>query len=248
MKVVGSVTGLAKGEQIKSARFSGNTAYMVTFETTDPLYVVDLTNPSKPVIKGELKLPGFSSYLHPVGDNLIIGVGQSTAEQFYRDEKGNEIVTGFINTGLKASLFDVSDPENPKEISSLKLGGMGSWADFLYDHKGFIDITDKSMFAVRGTFTPNDSTNYAYEAAAKLVSYSRQDGLKLVSSFKGEDSYDTGNRITYIGDTLYHFTGRELVAYSFDGLVKQGSVEYSSYVVNDQVYDGVTEPAEKPYK
>ncbi|MHC1694652.1 MAG: beta-propeller domain-containing protein [Eubacteriales bacterium] len=240
MKTVGSITGLAKGEQIKSARFSENTAYMVTFETTDPLYVVDLSDPAKPAVKGELKLPGFSSYLHPVGDSLIIGVGQSTAEQFYRDEDGKEIVTGFINTGLKASLFDVSDPQNPKEISSLKLGGMGSWADFLYDHKGFLDIADRDMFAVRGNFTAVGSTDYANEPLAKLVSYSKENGLKLAGSFKGEDSYDTGNRMTYIGDTLYHLTGRELVAYSFDGLKKQGAVEYSSYVVEDTIYtDGV---------
>ena len=75
MNTIGSVTGLAKGESIYSVRFMGDKGYIVTFRTMDPLFVFDLSDPTKPVVTGELKIPGFSNYLHPVGENLILGIG-----------------------------------------------------------------------------------------------------------------------------------------------------------------------------
>ena len=102
LKVIGKIEGLGKTESIYSVRFMDKTAYVVTFRQTDPLYVVSLANPNKPVLKGELKIPGFSNYLHPLTETLMIGVGQQA------DENGR--VTGF-----KLSLFDVSNPEKPIE-------------------------------------------------------------------------------------------------------------------------------------
>ncbi|MEZ5323193.1 MAG: beta-propeller domain-containing protein [Microthrixaceae bacterium] len=104
LKEIGRVDGLGKGEQIKAVRYVGDTAYVVTFRQTDPLYVLDLSAPTAPRLVGELKLPGFSQYLHPVGDDLLLGVGVDGDDDGQTD-------------GAKVSLFDVSDPLHPVEAS-----------------------------------------------------------------------------------------------------------------------------------
>lgn len=98
MEQIGYIDGIAKGERIYSTRFAGDVLYMVTFKEVDPFFVIDLSNPKNPEIMGELKIPGYSTYMHPVGDNLVVGVGR-------------------IENNSKLSLFDVSDPKNPEEIS-----------------------------------------------------------------------------------------------------------------------------------
>lgn len=102
---VGAVTGLGRTETIQSVRFMGPIGYVVTFRQTDPLYVIDLADPTAPVAVGELKIPGFSSYLHPAGDGRLIGVGRDA------DEQGRD-------QGLLVSLFDVSDPEDPRQLQT----------------------------------------------------------------------------------------------------------------------------------
>lgn len=119
---VGSVGGLGATEQIYAVRFLGSQAYVVTFRQTDPLYVIDLSDPTNPVVSGELKIPGYSAYLHPVGDGLLLGVGQDAS------------VDGRTQ-GTKLSLFDVSDPANPREISSLPIGGS---SEAEWDHHAFL--------------------------------------------------------------------------------------------------------------
>jgi hypothetical protein len=119
---VGSVGGLGLTEQIYAVRFLGTQAYVVTFRQTDPLYVIDLSDPTNPTVSGELKIPGYSAYLHPVGDGLLLGVGQEAD------------VDGRVQ-GTKLSLFDVSDPSNPREISSLPIGG---YSEAEWDHKAFL--------------------------------------------------------------------------------------------------------------
>ncbi len=120
--VVGKVGGLGLTEQIYAVRFLGSTAYVVTFRQTDPLYVVDLSDPTNPVVAGELKIPGYSAYLHPVGDGLLLGVGQNA------DLDGR-------TSGTQMSLFDVSDPANPRQISTLPIGG---YSEAEWDHKAFL--------------------------------------------------------------------------------------------------------------
>jgi hypothetical protein len=96
---VGAVTGLGKGERIYAVRFQGRLGYVVTFRETDPLYVLDLSDPEHPVSRGELHVSGFSSYLHPVGDGLLLGIGQEVDDN--------------RQVGAQVSTFDVSDPRNP---------------------------------------------------------------------------------------------------------------------------------------
>ena len=122
MDELGSVGGLGKpGEQIRGVRFLGTTGYVVTFRQTDPLYVVDLTDPAAPARRGELEIPGYSAYLHPVGDGLLLGVGQDA------DATGR-------TTGTQLALFDVSDPGAPQRISTLPIGG---WSEAEWDHHAF---------------------------------------------------------------------------------------------------------------
>ena len=106
---VGSIGGLGAGEQIQAVRFLGDRAYVVTFRQIDPLYVLDLSQPTAPRLVGQLKIPGYSSYLHPVGDGLLLGVGFA----------GND--TGLVG-GSQLGLFDVRDPAAPRQLASLPIG------------------------------------------------------------------------------------------------------------------------------
>lgn len=122
LTTVGQVGGLGRTEQIYAVRFMGPQAYVVTFRQTDPLYVIDLADPTAPRVTGELKIPGYSAYLHPVGDGLLLGVGQDA------DLSGR-------TQGTQLSLFDVSDPANPQQLSTLAIGGS---SEAEWDHKAFL--------------------------------------------------------------------------------------------------------------
>lgn len=122
LEVISTIGGLGKGEQIFAVRFIGETAYVVTFRQIDPLYVLDLSDPANPVLDGELKIPGYSAYLHPVGDGLLLGVGQDATDE------------GQVR-GTQLSLFDVSDPQNPQRIDTLAIGG---YSEVEWDHKAFL--------------------------------------------------------------------------------------------------------------
>jgi len=142
MKLVGSVENLAKGERIYSARFMGDKAYMVTFRETDPLFVIDVAEPTKPKVLGELKIPGFSNYLHPLDENHLIGFGYETVAE--KNPSGGE---PFIRTkGMKISLFDVSDFANPNEKDTEIIGGQGTYSPVQYDHKALFQHKDRNLF------------------------------------------------------------------------------------------------------
>lgn len=119
---VGQVGGLGKGESLYSVRLLDDVGFAVTFRQIDPFYVIDLSDPINPEVVGELKIPGFSTYLHPVDDNIVLGIGQNA------DDQGRVL-------GLKVSSFDVSDPSNPIETSTWVLENANSVAE--YDHRAF---------------------------------------------------------------------------------------------------------------
>lgn len=136
MQIVGKVEDLAKGESIESVRFVGDMAYVVTFRQTDPLFVIDLSDPEHPTVKGELKIPGFSEYLHPIADGLLIGVGYDGTENG-------------TNGDCKVSLFDVTDPYNPIESSILTVsdGTANCYPPVADNHKLYVELSDNE-FAV----------------------------------------------------------------------------------------------------
>ena len=119
----GRVTGLGKGERVYAVRFVGDVGYVVTFRQIDPLYTIDLADPDRPRVLGELKIPGYSAYLHPIGEDLLLGVGQDATEE------GRP-------TGTQLSLFDVSDLRRPTRIHKESLG-MG-WSEAESDHHAFL--------------------------------------------------------------------------------------------------------------
>ncbi len=121
---VGHVDGLGPDEEVHSVRFVDDLAYVVTFRRTDPLYAIDLSDPASPTVLGELKITGFSEYLHPVGDGLLLGVGREVDEATGRDE------------GMKVSLFDVSDPNELGEVDRFVLAD--TWSQVgSGDHRAF---------------------------------------------------------------------------------------------------------------
>ena len=123
LEEIGEVGELGKGERIYSVRYLGDTAYVVTFRQTDPLYTIDLSNPRAPKVLGELKILGYSAYLHPMGDGLLLGIGQDA------DEQGR-------TKGTQVAVFDVSDPANPKRIH--KMTFEDGWSEVEYDHRAFL--------------------------------------------------------------------------------------------------------------
>ena len=122
LNTIGRIDGLGRTERIYAVRFVGDIGYVVTFRRTDPLYVLDLRNPTSPRLIGELKIPGYSSYLQPIGPGRLLGIGQDAD------------VNGRVN-GTQISLFDVSDPTNPSQLSTLKVGGQSNAE---YDHHAFL--------------------------------------------------------------------------------------------------------------
>ena len=198
---VGELTGLADGEQIKSARFMGNTAYVVTFVQTDPLFVIDLTDPVKPEIKGEVKLPGFSSYLHPAGDGLLVGIGVGGTE------------TG-TDGSSKISLFDVSDPASPKEIDHLQYptSHIGTEA------KAFCSISEDSFLVTYSNWGENvfDAQEHYYKHYAGALKVSVKDNKLVLDNaylLKGGDPVD---RVTFIRDNVFVFSAGEAGVASFN--------------------------------
>jgi Beta propeller domain len=146
MPMVGKITDLGKpGEQIYSVRFIGDKGFVVTFLQTDPFYTLDLSDPTNPQVAGELEIPGYSSYLHPAGENAIIGVGQAA------DANGTI-------TGLQISLFDVSDFSNPVRVQNLEVSSRnssmssGASSEAEYDHKALRYLPESKLLIIPVTY------------------------------------------------------------------------------------------------
>ena len=150
---VGLVGDLGRGERIFSVRFAGDVGYVVTFRQVDPLYVIDLADPTAPSVAGELKIPGFSTYLHPIGDGLLIGVGQDA------DDTGR-------TRGTKVSLFDVGNPANPIELDVIVFPDAHSEAE--WDHRAFLYWAPEEMVAIPLTRYDYDDNEESFFGAVAL--------------------------------------------------------------------------------
>jgi hypothetical protein len=133
LEPIGRVGGLGVGETIQSVRFLGEVGYVVTFEQTDPLYTIDLADPANPRVAGELKILGFSAYLHPIGDGHLIGVGQDATEE------GRQL-------GMQVALFDVRNPAQPLRVAQATLPNANSGAE--WDHRAFLWWAETNLVAV----------------------------------------------------------------------------------------------------
>ena len=215
MNAAGRTEPLEPDERMQSMRFMGDMGYVVTFQNTDPLFTIDLSDPYNPKVLGELKIPGFSQYLHPVGGGLLMGIGRDTQEIYTKDKNGVETVVGFRDVGLKVSLFDVSDPYNPKETDVLPLGE--GWAEVSFNPRALMCDPSRGLygFAV-------ERWNHIGQQFSALVLRVEGGRLSVAADLAGEDKFTAWNsRMCFIGDTLYliHYDGVRAYDYYTFGVI-----------------------------
>jgi uncharacterized secreted protein with C-terminal beta-propeller domain len=252
LETVGKIENLAQGERIYSARFTGDKAYLVTFKQTDPFFVLDLKDPTAPTVAGELKIPGYSSYLHPYDENHVIGIGKE-------------------NNTVKLSLFDVSDMSNPIEIAKYVIGENADYADSaaLYEPKAFLFDLQKQLLVIpasvttygyyvpiaepsvtanspaaesgkddAGTTSSPTITESSYWQGAIVLNLSASNGFTLKGELSHQSNttqgygyyfYYGGEEITrslYIDNTLYTISNGMLQLNSLDNLNLIGQVKF----------------------
>lgn len=227
---VGQVTGLGKTERIYAVRFLGDKGYVVTFRQVDPLYTLDLSDPARPRVVGELKITGYSAYLHPIDGDRLIGIGQEATEDGRRQ-------------GTQVSVFDVSDPAKPARVAQYHLPGGQSPAEF--DHHAFLFWPAKSLLVVPYSRYGEQPSSYFAGAAALRVATDRITELgKLshagkVASGRNPNcppeascgpEYHGGsapiNRSLVVGDRLFTLSDIGLMASGIDDLAERGWVDF----------------------
>ena len=203
LEITGAIEDLAKDERVYSARFIGDTGYFVTFRETDPLFSVDLSDPENPRIIGELKIPGFSEYLHFYGEERLLGIGMAADEN-----------TG-ATEGVKLTMFDISDRTDVKEEATYVIEDAYG-TDVAYDYKAVLADPQKNLigfaaYGIRG----EDYYLFTYEEETGFV-------CRLQEEINGNSS--GGTRGLYIGDTLYVIRGNVIEAYDLANSKKSGDI------------------------
>lgn len=200
----GSVTGIAKGEEIYAARYIGNIAYFVTYHNTDPLYAVDISDPENPKLLGNVKMTGYSDYLHPYGDNLLIGIGYET------DPDTSDMI------GVKLTMFDISDPVNLKILDSVVIDNANTQAT--YNYKAILADARKNLIGFGVELWDEQSEN---ESSEYLV-YQWENGhfQKVLTQKTGADQAENSEKVrgVYAGMRFYciYPEGRCYQVKSFD--------------------------------
>lgn len=238
MNTVGKLEDLAPGEKIYSARFMGKKAYLVTFKKVDPLFVIDMSEPTNPRVLGKLKIPGYSDYLHPFDETHIIGLGKETIEAAKGDFAWYQ--------GLKMAIFDVSDVSNPIEMHKIVIGDRGTDSYALRDHKAFLFDKEKELLIIpitlaeipeeqkkpleenqmmpgygentfQGAFVFNVNLESGFQERGRITHVTPEDELKRGSYYSGEYSV---KRALYIGNVLYTLSENMLKANALDTLAE----------------------------
>ena len=181
LKLIGETPKVAEGERMYASRFIGNKAYLVTYRNTDPLFVIDLTDEKNPRVMGELKIPGYSTYLHPYDENHLIGIGMDTEEVINRDSNGKVTSTWVKTKGMKMCLFDVSDITNPKEVSKTTIGDSRTVSSILTNPKALLFSKEKKLLAIPvNNYEDDFSLEYNDEYSAQIDSIRRY-GKKYIA-------------------------------------------------------------------
>lgn len=206
LKEHSSLLDLAKGERIYSVRFLKDKLFLVTFKQIDPFFVIDLKDHKNPEVLGYLKIPGYSNYLHPISDTLILGVGQGTKES----EWG-----GVVNSGVKVSLFDVSDYNDPKEVSTYNVFSENSQSPIQNDHKAFLYVSKENLVVI-------PVFDYYYTENSNKINFYvleiKENELleKTIILHNSKNSYSSLLRSLYIGDELYTISDELIKTYNFE--------------------------------
>lgn len=203
LQLIGSITNLAKDERVYSARLMGDIGYFVTFRETDPLFSVNFSDPANPQILGALKIPGFSEYLHPYGENQLLGVGMDV------DEKTS------ATNGVKLSMFDAADKIDVKQAHTYVLENVYS-ADVLYDYKAAMIDSEKNLIGF-AAYTEGGQKYY-------LFSYDKENGFQSLMEQEINGSTLISPRGIYIGNVLYVAAGNIIESYSLETYQKMGDI------------------------
>lgn len=229
------------GEQLYASRFLGDRAYLVTFLQTDPLYVVDLSNPQAPRVVGELEIEGFSDYLHPVGEDYLLGIGKDAVAA---PSGGFGDGRGGLVQGVKLSLFNVSNPAEPTEVQSLVVGQRGTQSQALNDHRAITvqpateDHPLRISFGidVNGQTSPDVPTPASTAFTYYPWSYSGLHGFDInvgadagivprgalvvetASDSNGYFGYGMQDRSVMVNDSLFYIRGSSVHAARWDDL------------------------------
>lgn len=248
LSIVGKLEGLAQNENLYSVRFMGDRCYLVTFKQTDPFFVIDLSNPQAPKVAGELKIPGYSSYLHPYDENHVIGLGVET-----------NINSGVESNTLKLSLFDVTDINNPTEIANYTVEGNYTSSTALNDPKAFLFDLQKQLLVIPVSITnygeiylqstqalppsasgvsPSIISTYSYWQGAYVFNLNLSNGFTLkgtvthLNETSLNDSstyYNSQNywitRSLYIGNTLYTISNAEVKLNSLTDMTQTAQID-----------------------
>ena len=221
MVLCGKLDGLAPTEQIKSSRFVDTKLHLVTFRQVDPLFIIDLSDPVKPALLGQLKIPGFSSYMHPYSENLMLGFGSDA------DENG-------MVKGMKVSLFDSSDPENPQEIATYLVDGLYSSSEIQYNPKALLFSKEKNVIAFpvwidRSVVNGNAHVSFEGVSALMVLGIENNTFIKR-AEITNEKFTNTGMnysmlRGAYVGDTIFSVSEYSVKACNMaDGFKEVGQV------------------------
>lgn len=250
LKQIGISDNVAKGEKMYSSRFIGDKVYFVTYKTMDPLFVMDLSNETKLKVLGKLKIPGYSTYLHPYDENHIIGIGMETKEIINRNSNGKVISTTAKVVGMKMALFDVSNVNSPVQISSVVIGDSRTTSAILTNPKALLFSKEKSLIAIpvnnySQDFEVTSSNNYEtminnytkygkpYNAEGYFVyNINVQDGFKLkgvITHEKTNATYYYSNskllRGLYIDNNLYTVSETMIKVNELDSLKAVGELK-----------------------
>jgi inhibitor of cysteine peptidase len=224
LDVIGSIKDIAPGEHLYSARFMGKRGFLVTFVQVDPLFTLDLSDPTDPAIVGELKVPGFSTYLHPLNDQYLLALGQDTIAE-------GDVVR--IN-GLQLSVFDISNFADPKLIHSEIIGDRGTYSEALHNHKALTYWPEKRLLGLpvnlyEVSHSP-DSSGYGTNTFNGLYVYRLTDQYDF--SFLGKMNMFTWNesdigryapswyRGVFIADDVYSVTASTVKAAPVDHIAE----------------------------
>ena len=211
LRQLGQVGGLGRqdNESIKAVRFVEERGYVVTFRQTDPLYVLDLRNPAVPVVSGELKIPGYSGYLHPIGKDRLLGVGQSGSDPATASSRFEA-----AKSGVQFSLFDISDPTSPRRIDTQTYGAGYAAAEF--DAKAFVYWQPRDLIIAPMSLHGNHRGKGAFNGLVLLQAGA--DKLQQLGRLGSSDADSPVSRSLVIGDAVYMLTDHSLQANDLETL------------------------------
>ena len=218
LEQVGQVSGLGEGEQIYAVRFMGDLGYVVTFRQVDPLYVLDLADPAQPSVSGELKIAGYSAYLHPIGENLLLGVGQDATDEG-------------VTKGTQLSVFDVSDPSAPTLVDQVQVAGGSS--DVEWDHHAFLYWEPKGLVVLPlNVYAWDEQTgeDESFYGALAVRFHDEQlgSGHRLSQDGPKGNEWSAGiRRSLVVGDQLYTVSELGVEAVDIDTLQDTAWVPFS---------------------